>query len=240
MRANTLAELFKIEALLAVRGGDMLLFGVAIPVAVMALFGFVSAPESLSAAWAGVVTIGICASGLMGIPLTLASYRHDKILKRLQVSPVSPLVLLVSVALVQLIFAAVSATAVTVTARVFFGMNLAGNWYIVAGTLAFILLPIYSIGFLIASLAPDIKTANLICTLVYFPTLFLSGATIPFEILPRAVQTAARIFPLTEGIRLLKNVSSATSGPGDAIGFGVLASLAVVSCFIAVRSFRWE
>ncbi len=239
MKLKTLAAVFRTEALLAVLGGDMLLFGVAIPVGVMALFGFVSAPENLSAAWAGVATIGICASGLMGIPLTLASYRHDKILKRMQVTPASPLLLLVSVALVQLIFAVLSAAAVTVTA-VLFGLRLEGTAGAAAGTLLFIILPVYAIGFLIAALAPDIKKANLICTLVYFPTLFLSGATIPFEILPGAVRAAARIFPLTEGIRLLKNAASGQSVPADAAGFAVLAGVAVVSFALALRTFRWE
>ena len=41
-----------------------------------------------------VIAIGIGATGLMGLPLALADYRHKKVLKRFVVTPVSPAVLL--------------------------------------------------------------------------------------------------------------------------------------------------
>ena len=47
------------------------------------------------------VAVGICATGLMGLPLTIADYRDKKILKRFKATPVDPGLLL----LVQIVFA---------------------------------------------------------------------------------------------------------------------------------------
>ena len=40
------------------------------------------------------LAIGVCAVGLMGLPLTLAEYRSKKVFKRLQVTLVHPVMLL--------------------------------------------------------------------------------------------------------------------------------------------------
>ena len=87
---KALNVLFKTEAKLALRGGDMVLFGVIFPVAVMLLIGFISQPEAVRLGFGGIASVGICAAGIMGLPLTISGYRHAKILKRFRVTPVSP------------------------------------------------------------------------------------------------------------------------------------------------------
>lgn len=64
----------------------------------------------------------------------------------------------------------------------------------------------FSLGMVIASLCKTVKIANVVTTFVYFPMLFLSGATIPFEIFPTFLQNVATILPLTHGIQLLKDI----------------------------------
>ncbi len=114
-------------------------------------------------------SIEICASALMGIPLTFSGCRHGKILKRFG-----------------------------------FGVRIEGSPFRYIATFFFVQASIFSLGFLIAALVPDEKTASWVCTLVYFPMLLFSGMTIPFEILPAGLQAFASAFPLTQGIFLLK------------------------------------
>lgn len=232
--------LFRTEAKLALRGGDMLFFGVLFPVGVMLLVGFISSPEAVRLGFGGIASIGICASGLMGLPLTLAGYRHAKILKRLKVTPVSPAQLLLAVSGVQAVFAAVSGLAVYLIARFAFGINLEGTSLRYILTFGFVLVSIFSLGYLIASLVPDTKTANIVCTVLYFPMLFLSGATLPYEIMPRGLQVFADIFPLTQGIKLLKGAILGTPISSDFAKIAVLAGLAVVSYLVSLLTFRWE
>ncbi|HWP68896.1 MAG TPA: ABC transporter permease [Rectinemataceae bacterium] len=232
--------LFRTEAKLALRGGDMLFFGVLFPVGVMLLVGFISNPEAARLGFGGIASIGICASGLMGLPLTLSGYRHAKILKRLKVTPVSPAQLLLAVSGVQAVFAAISGLAVYLIARFAFGIDLEGTGLRYILTFAFVLVSIFSLGYLIASLVPDTKTANIVCTVLYFPMLFLSGATLPYEIMPRGLQVFAEIFPLTQGIKLLKGAVLGTPISSDFAKIAVLAGLAVVSYFVSLLTFRWE
>jgi ABC-2 type transport system permease protein len=232
--------LFKTEARLAIRGGDMLIFGLAFPVGLMLLIGFISTADAIRLAFGGIATVGICASGLMGLPLTFSGYRHGKILKRFRVTPVSPAVLLAANALLQAIFAWVSALAVFLIARFAFGVRLDGSAARYLATFLFVQLVVYSLGFLIASLVPNEKTANWVCTLVYFPALLLSGATVPFEILPAGLRTFAGIFPLSQGIMLLKNAILGTAAAQDLPRVVALAVMAALCYVVAVARFRWE
>jgi ABC-2 type transport system permease protein len=45
-----------------------------------------------------------------------------------------------------------------------------------------VLTAIFSLGMMLASVAKNSKSAGMLCSLLYFPMLFLSGAAIPFEV----------------------------------------------------------
>jgi ABC-2 type transport system permease protein len=187
-----------------------------------------------------IVSIGICATGLMGIPLSVADYRHKKILKRFFVTPVSPGMLLFSQMVVQLSIAILSSLGVYVVVKLFFGYQMLGS---VGGFLLSYLLvtfAMYGIGMMIASVAPNIKMANLLCTLIYFPMLFLSGATVPYEIMPSAMQKVANILPLTQGIKLLKGFSLGLQPENMITSICVMAGIALVSILVAIKFFKWE
>lgn len=81
--------------------------------------------------------------------------------------------------------------------------------------------------------------ANLVCSVVYFPMLFLSGATIPFEIFPKPLQTAAGFLPLTQGIKLLK-ASSLGLEVNLLLPLLVLFGALILGILLSMRFFRWE
>ncbi len=228
------------EAKLALRGGDMPLFGIAFPLGVMLLVGAISSPEATRLAFAGVAATGICASGLMGLPLTLAGYRHAKILRRFQVTPVSPFLLLLAVSAVQAIFAALSWLAVFLAAKLAYGVVIDGSALRMCLTFAFSLFSIFSLGYLVASLAPNERIANIACSVLYFPALFLSGTTVPYEILPRGLRFFSNLFPITQAIKLLKAAALDAPLAPDLWRFAALAAMAIACCAISVLSFRWE
>ena len=55
-----------------------------------------------------------------------------------------------------------------------------GNIWAFIGAYFLVLFSMFSLGMVIASLCKTVKIANVVTTFVYFPMLFLSGATIPF------------------------------------------------------------
>lgn len=85
-----------------------------------------------------------------------------------------------------------------------------GNVLAFIGSWLLTLVSMFGIGLLMASLCRTVKAVNAVTTLVYFPMLFLSGATIPYELFPSGLQKAAGVLPLTQGIKLMKAVSVKT------------------------------
>jgi ABC-2 type transport system permease protein len=70
--------------------------------------------------------------------------------------------------------------------------------------------------------------------------LFLSGATVPYEIMPKGLQIAANIFPLTQGIKLLKAVVLGVPAQDFRVQLMVMIALSVVGILISIKCFKWE
>lgn len=241
--------MLKTESRLALRSMDAIIFGILFPMGLAALLGIIYGNKPayegasytfMQQSFGAVISIGICATGLMGIPLSVADYRHRKILKRYKVTPVSPGILLFTQMTVQFIISLCSFVAVFLVMKIFFGYTMIGSF---AGFLLVYLLVIaamYGLGMMLASVAPNIKTANLLCTLIYFPMLFLSGATVPYEILPGGLQRVTDFLPLTQGIKVLKGVSLGMEPDRLWFSLIVMAGLALITILVSIRCFRWE
>lgn len=241
--------LLKIEGRVALRGIDGIFFGVLMPVGIALLIGMICGDKPafegadytfVQGSFAALITVGICATAFMGIPLTVADYRDKKILKHYCVTPISPAVILLIQVVINMITALVSSVAVYLTMKFGFGYQLQGSILGFIGSYMLVMVAMYGLGMLMASLCTTIKTANLVCTLVYFPMLFLSGATIPYEVLPSPLQAAANVLPLTQGIKLLKGYSLGMPVSDLAFPILLMLGIALISSVIAVKKFRWE
>jgi ABC-2 type transport system permease protein len=187
-----------------------------------------------------VIAIGIGATGLMGLPLALADYRYKKVLKRFLVTPVSPALLLFVQVIVNLLVSVLCLALVSLAYVVFFNYHMRGSLIYFIPAYLLVLLSIYSIGMMLASVSPNIKTANLLCCVFYFPMFFFSGATLPYEIMPAAVQHASAVMPLTQGIKLLKAASLGLPQENMVFPTVLMVVLAVVCIALSIRFFRWE
>lgn len=169
-----------------------------------------------------------------------ADYRDKKILKHFFVTPCSPAVLLGANVLTGFVTAVISDIAVSLVSVVAFGYTMSGNVFAFMGAWLLTSVSMFSIGLLMASLCPTVKATNAVTSLVYFPMLFLSGATIPFEIFPEGLQKVASVLPLTQGIKLMKAVSMGIEP--DSVGKIVvlLLGITVVCTGISIKTFRWE
>lgn len=242
-------RLFRIEGRLGLRCPDAIIFGICMPVGILFLISIIAGNKPayagaeytfLQSSFGSLITIGICASAFMGIPLTIADYRDKKILKHFYVTPVSPMVLLLVQVAINVIVSFVSALLVAGAAIIFFNYRLTGS--LVKFILAYLLvmLSMYSLGMLIASLCKTIKTANIVCSVVYFPMLFLSGATIPYELFPRSLQRIADFMPLTQGIKMLKGFSLGTPVDHMIPALSVMIICIAVGVVGSIFTFKWE
>lgn len=241
--------LLKTELILSIREFSGVFFGIIFPAGVVLLMGaifgdqlaYTGAPHTMmQQSFGGFIAIAICATGLMGIPLSISNYREKKILKRLKVTPINPTQLLAAHVVVSFFVALVSAMLVFLISKIVFNYNMVGSWFSFLLAYLLVLIAIYSLGMLIASIAPNLKTANLLCNLVYFPMLFLSGATVPYEIMPRGLQIVADFLPLTQGIKLLKGMSLNLPLSNYSLSVIVLIVTSIIGIGLSLKLFTWE
>lgn len=240
-------KLYLIEQKLGLRSGDMLLFGVAMPVGIMILINMIAGSKQagegftyLDSSFASLIAVGICAAAFMAIPLTIAEYRDKKILKHFFTTPCSPMWILGSDLLCAGGTALLSAISVALVSVVFLGYKMQGNILAFMGSWLLTLLSMFSIGLLMASLCRTVKSVNAVTTLVYFPMLFLSGATIPYELFPSGLQKVADVLPLTQGIKLMKAVSMGAEIENIWKTVVLLLVITLICTVISVKTFRWE
>lgn len=241
-------RLYKIEQKLFFRSPDVFIFNLCMPVATLILIGMIAGEKSagnqgityLQSAFAALTAVGICCSALMSIPIVLVDYRDKKILKHLYCSPCSPSRILTVVVICSGVMALISAVCVSVAACVFFGYRMEGNAAVFMVTWFLTMISMFSIGLMVASVCRTVKSMNAVTSILYFPMLLFSGATIPYELLPKAVQSAADLMPLGIGIRLMKAASMGAHMERYSAEFVILAVIAVVCSTIAVKTFRWE
>lgn len=247
---KTFFTLFRIESKIAFfRHIDSLFFAVIIPVVIALIIGYVMGDKQavegsgytfLQTSFGALATIGICCSGLMGFPMAVAAYRDKKILKRFRVTPVSPAVLLWAQVAGCFLLVMVSLLAVYAACSLLLGYRMEGSAGMFLVAYLAVVLAIYGIGILIAGMARNMKAANVLTTLVFFPMLLFSGATIPYEVMPGGAQRVMDFLPLTQGIKMLKGVSLGAPLADYSFQFILMVVLFVVCTGVAVRVFRWE
>lgn len=242
------STMLKTELKLSMRGMDMFIFSICMPVVVMVILGIICGNKPafdgaeytfVEQSFGAVVAIAICAGGVMGLPLVVSDYRNKKILKRFKVTPISPALILAVQVAIYAIYSIASLIFVYAAATVFFGYQFGGSWLHFLGAYFLVMLSMFSIGLLVGGVAPNIKTASVLASILYFPMLIFSGATLPYEVMPVALQKIADIFPLTQGIKLLKAASLGLPIDSVLVSIIVMIVLAVICMGISIRFFKW-
>ena len=240
-------RMYRVEQKIFFRSPDVILFNLAMPLitflVITMIAGGKNAADSgltyLQSAYVSLSTVGICCSAFMSIPITIVESRSQGILRRMYCSPCSPARLLACDTISSGVFAVLSTLILTIAAVSFFGYRMTGNILVYMAAWFLTMASMFSIGLMVASLCRTIKTMNVVTSLLYFPMLLFSGATIPAEIFPAGLRAVAKLMPLGVGIDLLKSISM---GCYDRVTVPVLILIAItVICgTIAVKTFQWE
>jgi ABC-2 type transport system permease protein len=238
-----------IEGKLFIRNFYSPFFSLVFPLMMLLLFGSIygNAPNPFFGGYGAMdvsvpsyMGIALGVNGLMSLPLTLSEYRQKKILKRIRATPADPSLLLVSQLLVNLLMTLIGVAALIVAGMAVYGVKRPLSLLPFAAALALGIFAIFAVGLLVASVAPSNRSAGIIANLLYFPMIFLSGATLPIELFPESVSTAAKALPLTYVVRLLRASWIRGSLAGELTSILVLAGIGVVFTAVAALLFRWE
>ena len=238
----------KTELRLSVRDMNMVIFAVIMPLIVFVILGIVNGAKPaydgadytfLEQSFGAVGAIAICASGLMGLPLAVSGLRELKILKRLRVTPVSPVFILGIELLMYVIYCAVSLATLAVAALLF-GVKLRGSLLAFLGSWLLTMLSTLSVGMLVGGVAKDTKQASIIASILYFPMLVFSGTTLPIEVMPKAMQKVVGFFPLTQGLTMMKNAFLGIGADSILLPICVMFGVTALCTVLSARLFRWE
>ncbi len=246
---RTFQTLLKTELKLSLRGMDMFIFAICVPLVVLVILGIIYGDKPafegasytfFEQSFGGLVTIAIAAGGVMGLPLVVSDYRSKGILKRFQVTPVSPAMILIVQVSIYTIYAVVSLILLYVCAVFFFGFELTGSLLHFLGGYLLVVLSMFSIGMMVGGVAPNTKIAGVIASLLYFPMLIFSGATLPYEVMPVSLQKFADILPLTQGIKLLKAAVIGSPIENAVMSIAIMGLIMIVCIGISLRFFKWD
>ncbi|MCK2244292.1 MULTISPECIES: ABC transporter permease [unclassified Crossiella] len=183
------------------------------------------------------ISIALGMLALFTLPSVLGAYRERGVLRRLATTPVSPAALLGAQLLVQAGIAVAATGLVATVAVLALGLPAPANPLGLALSLVLGIAALFSIGLLVAALAPNAKAAGGLGPLSFFPQMFLAGFWMPWEAMPDWLAAIGRHSPL--GATLQTVVTSWMGGApavGQLLALGVFALVAGVT---AVRLFRW-
>lgn len=178
--------------------------------------------------------------GLIAVPITIADLRAKGVLHRYRATPLRPLTFIGADVLSNLIMTMLGMVALVTLGRLLYDVRFEGSVPLFLVTVAVSALSMFSLGYLIASLAPNPRTANVVGMVIFYPMMFLSGAAMPIEVLPEGVRRVSEFLPLTYVVRLLRGVWFGEPLSGLTGEIAVVLGVLVVGTVIAVSLFRWE
>jgi ABC-2 type transport system permease protein len=182
----------------------------------------------------------ISVSGIMALPLTLCEYRDQHVLKRYRATPLRSAAIILSQLTINLVMTTLSVLLLIGVATLVYDIRMPVNLLGTAFMFLVSCLSIFTIGFLIAAVSPSGKAANTIALLVYFPCIFLTGATMPLEFLPQLMQDISLVLPVTHAVNGMVGVWGGASAASLWIELTVLGSFFVVLGLLSLKLFKWE
>jgi len=224
-------------------------FGIfAFPVALVVAFGLIpgfSKPQKSLADQIGTeyiaglgIAIVLVSLGLQVVPTIIAQYRERGILRRLAVTPVRPLTLLVAKMSVWAVAAILSVALIVSVARFAFHVPLPvkPGWFMLSLLLG--IASLFALGMLVTAVAPTARSATGLGVALYFPNMFLAGIWIPANQLSPGLQQAGNFTPLGA---MLHAVRDSWMGIDPRLEYlGIMAAWTLVAGTLAARYFKWD
>jgi ABC-2 type transport system permease protein len=243
-----LARLTFMELKLNLREFVVPLFVLVLPIGLLLGFGFQPGSDRANADLGGqtgaayIAAIGagisLAVLGLSVLPATLATYREKGVLRRLATTPVRPGYLLAAQLVLYAVGALFTVAVLIVAGDVLFGTPVPKSFFAFLGALVLGMAALFSIGLLVAALAPTANAGQAIGMILFFPSLFLGGVYIPRETMPAVLRDIGDYSPLGATLKTMRD--SWTGSEPRVAQLAIMAGYAVVAGAAATKLFRWD
>jgi ABC-2 type transport system permease protein len=184
------------------------------------------------------VAIVMAILGLNGVPMVIGQYRERGILRRLGVTPVRPLTLLLADLMVWAAAAIVSVALVIAVARLAYHVPApsAPGWFVLSALLG--IAALFSLGLLVAAAAPTARSAAGLGWLLFFPNMFLAGVYFPTDDMSAVMRQLGNFTPLGAALHAVRDSWMGVDPRPEYLG--IMAAYVVIAGALAARFFRWQ
>ena len=233
-----------VEIKLTFRDKEALFWNYILPLLFLFLFCSIFGrgnPKGVTGMMPGLLCISAMAAGFFNLSIGLVTARERSILRRYQLAPVRPWLIITSQLTANFIIVISTLMLQLAAARLVYHIEIAGSIWstmllLITGVLAFL-----ALGFVIASVAESVKVALVTANILFYPLMFLGGAAIPKQMLSPALRKVALLLPTTffvDGLgQIMVDGASLRNSLPHLI---VLLSTFVVALAIAAKLFRWD
>ena len=240
--STAVGRLVRAELKLMIRDPLVLTFVFAFPIVTMLIIGgsFGSSPDPDFAGarpshWyvASYLTVVIAATGMIMLPVHLASYRERGVLRRFLASGFPRFSFAAAQFIVGMLVTAVAAAILLVVAAPVYGVPAVHVPWRVAAGIAVGAVAFVSGGVLLGSLLPSARAAQAVGLLLFFPSFLLGSGGPPPKVMGSALRDVADVLPLTQ---VTKAIREPWLGIGTATSSLIIVSLlALLATVVAAR-----
>lgn len=225
-----------VELKLFVREPLTVMFVLVLPLVVLYVLNGVFGSQPEPTVWQGLspidfytsayVALVAATAGVLSLPVHLAGYREQGILRRFRASAVRPTALVGAHMAVTVVIATAGAVLLTVVSVIAYDAALPEDWVGVVAAYLLTAVSFAGLGALLGFLLPTARAAQGLGVLLFFVFMMLGGAGPPKEVLPTALSRIADGIPVTHAAALVRGPWMGEGWDGQALLF-MLAMLAV-------------
>ena len=189
----------------------------------------------------GLLAMNMMFSALFGVGYTIVRYRKNGFLKRLKVTPLTPLEFLLAQIFSRLWLLVGSTAIVYMGCHWLVHFTMLGSYVdlfvvLVAGSLCLI-----SVGLVVAAAIRSEEFAGGVLNLLTWPMMFLSGVWFSLEGSPKWVIQVAQVFPLTHVIDAARSIMTEGATLVQVMPHvAALGAMTVVFLVLGAAIFKWE
>ncbi len=241
-------QLLRTEALLLFRHRTAMILGLAMPVGLVVAFGEIPGSGTAHSYLDGLsyfdvylpilLVFALSGVGLFGMPLVLAGYRDEGVLRRLATTPVRSSWVLAAQLIVNFCLAVISIIIMMLVWVGAFGIPAPQNpgGFLIAALLA--IAALFALGLWVGAFARSSTGARVVGQFFFIPLMFFAGLWLPQQVMPAVLRDISHYTPVGAAVQALHSAVGGTFPPTSSLL--VMAAYAVVFGALAVRSFKWE
>ncbi|PZC46408.1 MAG: ABC-2 type transport system permease protein [Chloroflexi bacterium] len=189
----------------------------------------------------GILGMGIMVYSIVGLASSITVFREQRILKRIQATPLRITTFFTAQVLAYLTLALLQAAVILGVGVLAYDANIKGSYLGIGIIVLFGNLVFLSLGFIVGAFSKTAAAASGMGNAVALPMMFLSGAFFPRDGLPTALRVVVDYLPLSPMLDALRGVALDGRALWEfPLELAILSAWIVVASAVAVRIFRFS